>query len=112
MQDSAVLLYYQVLICAVTCGSLGMCIWNLMRMPRLSETSPLPTATPSDDAALALRQPRVSIMVPARNEERCIEACVRSLCQQVYSNYEVLVLNDGSTDATASILADLAHEFP
>ena len=49
--------------------------------------------------------PKVSILVPARNEERNIRKCVRSLLAQDYPNFELLVLNDNSTDATEEILA-------
>ncbi len=48
--------------------------------------------------------PRVSILVPARNEERNLKACLDSLLQQDYPNLEILVLDDHSTDGTAAIL--------
>ena len=51
--------------------------------------------------------PRVSILVPARNEERCIGDCVRSLLAQDYPDWELIVLDDQSTDATPRILAEL-----
>lgn len=56
--------------------------------------------------------PRVSILVPARNEARTIERCVRSLLAQRYPAYELLVLDDDSEDATPEILARLAGEEP
>ena len=56
--------------------------------------------------------PTLSIIVPARNEERSIEACVRSLLAQQGVDAEVIVVNDGSTDGTGAILARLQHEFP
>ena len=56
--------------------------------------------------------PRVSILVPARDEARCIEACVSSLLGQTYPDFEVLVLNDQSEDATGAILAGLAASDP
>jgi chlorobactene glucosyltransferase len=52
--------------------------------------------------------PMVSIIVPARNEERNIRRCVSSLLEQHYDNYEVIVVDDGSTDETPSILDELA----
>ncbi len=52
--------------------------------------------------------PRVSVLVPARNEARVIERCVRSLLDQDYPDFDVLVLDDGSTDGTAEILHKLA----
>ncbi len=53
----------------------------------------------------------VSIVIPARNEERSIEACVRSALAQDHQMLEVIVLNDGSTDRTGDILTALASEY-
>lgn len=53
--------------------------------------------------------PLVSILVPARNEEhRVLEACIRSILAQDYGCFEVIAVNDRSTDATGSILQTLA----
>jgi hypothetical protein len=51
--------------------------------------------------------PLISVCVPARNEERNLEACVRSLLDGGYPNLEVLVYNDHSTDRTGTILQEL-----
>lgn len=56
--------------------------------------------------------PRVSICVPARNEERGIRACLQSLLDQDYPNFEVIAINDHSTDQTGSIMQSLAKENP
>ena len=50
----------------------------------------------------------VSIIVPARNEERNIRRCIEALLAQDYPAYEVLVLDDRSTDATPAILAEIS----
>ncbi|RPJ18809.1 MAG: glycosyltransferase, partial [Chloroflexi bacterium] len=52
--------------------------------------------------------PLISICVPARNEERNIRACVESVLAQDYPNFELIVLDDRSTDATSTILAEIA----
>jgi chlorobactene glucosyltransferase len=52
--------------------------------------------------------PLISFCVPARNEERNIRACVESLLAQDYPNFEVIVLDDRSTDETPDILRELA----
>src|SRR5215475_8740905 len=54
--------------------------------------------------------PRVSVLVPARNEEEYIERCIKSLQNQLYKNYEILVLNDNSTDNTLEIMNRCAAE--
>ncbi len=54
--------------------------------------------------------PFLSIVVPARDEERSIERCVRSLLTQEWLDFEVIVVDDRSTDATPDILARLARE--
>jgi len=56
--------------------------------------------------------PSLSIVVPARDEQRSIERCIRSLVAQRGVDAEVIVVDDGSTDATPAILARLALEFP
>jgi chlorobactene glucosyltransferase len=58
------------------------------------------------------RLPRVSVLVPARNEERNIEDCVRSLLVQEYPDFEVLVLDDDSADGTPAILQRLSAADP
>lgn len=54
--------------------------------------------------------PFVSVIVPARNEERNIAGCVESLLAQTYPAYEILVVDDGSTDDTPRLLDSLSRE--
>jgi len=54
--------------------------------------------------------PLVSVLIPARNEETNIERCLNSLRNQLYKNYEILVINDNSTDDTKKILDRIASE--
>jgi chlorobactene glucosyltransferase len=53
--------------------------------------------------------PRISVLVPARNEESKIAPCVNSLLSQDYPDFQVIVLDDNSTDRTGEILASLAQ---
>jgi len=57
-----------------------------------------------------LNPPLISICVPARNEERNIRACVEGILNQDYPNFEVIVLDDRSTDSTPDILRKLAAQ--
>jgi chlorobactene glucosyltransferase len=56
--------------------------------------------------------PRLSVLVPARNEIRNIEACVASLLAQDYPDFEVIVLDDQSSDGTLLALRRLARANP
>lgn len=58
------------------------------------------------------RWPSVSLIAPGRNEERNIEAAVRSLLKLDYPELEVTLVNDRSTDKTGEILDRLAAENP
>jgi chlorobactene glucosyltransferase len=53
-------------------------------------------------------KPKVSIIVPARNEGVAISKCLQSLLSQDYDNYEVIAVDDSSTDNTFSIISDLS----
>lgn len=55
---------------------------------------------------------QVSILIPARNEEEDILHLLTSIKNQDYKNYEVLVLDDGSTDNTYKLVHDYASEDP
>ena len=55
--------------------------------------------------------PKLSVIVAARNESGCIEACIRSLFRQDYPDLEIVAVNDRSSDDTGEILDRLATEF-
>ena len=63
-----------------------------------------------EPAPAPLVAPELSIIVPARNEARQIEQCVRSLLAQDYPHFEVIVVDDRSHDDTAAIVARIAAE--
>ena len=52
---------------------------------------------------------RVSVLVPAYNEEKTLRACVESILASDYPELEVIVVDNGSTDRTAATVADLAQ---
>lgn len=56
--------------------------------------------------------PRVSVLVPARNEADNITACLESLVAQDYPNYDIWVLDDQSTDNTLEKIQQLAIKYP
>lgn len=54
--------------------------------------------------------PRVSIIVPAYNVERYISEALESAVGQTYTDHEIIVVNDGSTDSTAKVIDTFAHK--
>jgi chlorobactene glucosyltransferase len=89
------------LIVSVAAAATGLALvfvneWLIPRLPR--------------DRAAPEAGPRVSIVIPARNEERDVEAAVRSHLAQDYRDFEVVVVEDRSTDATPRILERLLRE--
>jgi chlorobactene glucosyltransferase len=68
--------------------------------PNLREWEPLPRD----------RSPRVSIILPARNEAANLERCVRSILASEYPDFELVVVDDRSEDETGRILTRLAAE--
>lgn len=78
-------------------------LWSTLRFLRWARTQ----------AARPLTKiPRVSVLIPVRNEETTIAACVESLLRQDDANLEVIVLDDGSTDGTGQQLAALQARHP
>jgi len=55
-------------------------------------------------------KPKVSVIVPARNEEKLISKCLDSLLNQDYENYEIIVIDDSSEDSTGEIIKKYAKE--
>jgi chlorobactene glucosyltransferase len=88
---------YQIIIAAILLLVLVNVILNLrnLRKPDINSKVPQPA-------------PLISVLVPARDEEGNIRKCVESLQKQDYPNYEILVLDDNSSDNTAAIVSDMA----
>jgi chlorobactene glucosyltransferase len=94
------LLLHALILGVLAASLLGLC-FNLLFFRSLAPV------------AATVSHGRVSILVPARNEERSIAGCVSSLLAQDYPDFELLVLDDGSTDGTAGIVRELmACPFP
>jgi len=90
---------YQQIVCILLAAILFNLLLNLRALRK-----------PRSDIELPAPAPLISILVPARNEEANIGVCLESLRQQDYPNFEILVLDDSSTDGTADIVARIASE--
>ncbi|WP_437206683.1 glycosyltransferase [Planctomicrobium sp. SH664] len=80
-----------------------MTSWGLRRMVRLTTQS---------ERWGRQRVPSVSILVPARNEAGNIRKCLDSLLEQNYPSFELLVIDDRSTDETPQIVREIANRDP
>ncbi|MEY2599523.1 MAG: hypothetical protein RLZZ142_1782 [Verrucomicrobiota bacterium] len=84
-------------VCAGLVGAGAVLALNLAVIPRLR----------ADRGREEGEDPKVSVLVPARNEARNIERCVASLLAQDYPHFEVRVLDDHSEDETAELVRRL-----
>ena len=50
--------------------------------------------------------PLVTIIVPVYNVEKYVKKCVESIISQTYQNIEIILVNDGSTDQSGSIISE------
>ena len=90
---------FLIVINAILAIFLLITVINLLTGPFLKRSLPLGT------------QPLVSILIPARNEERNIEKCLASLLKQDYPKFEIIILDDESSDNTAGIIKRIAADY-
>jgi cellulose synthase/poly-beta-1,6-N-acetylglucosamine synthase-like glycosyltransferase len=88
---------YFVVVIGCNFGLTAAALWGVLRNRKLRRLA-------SDIATTIDNVPRVSILVPASNEEVSIGTSVSALLQIDYPNVEVIVVNDGSSDLTMSTL--------
>ncbi len=87
-----ILLALALFVTVVLLGMVGITLSNLVLFPRLTK-SQLPASS----------FPFVSILIPARNEAAVIGDTVRRMLAQTYPRFELIVLDDHSTDGTAAV---------
>ena len=54
---------------------------------------------------------KISVIVPVYNVEAYLERCVESILQQTYTHFELILINDGSTDSSGQICDHLASQY-
>jgi hypothetical protein len=99
-----VLSAYVILFCAIWILVEIYLIWALHHIPQLAQVL--------SEVPVPVRWPTISIVIPACNEGEHIESALRSLLAQEYSQLEIIVIDDRSSDATGDIIDRLAAEDP
>ncbi len=56
-------------------------------------------------------QPKISVIVPVYNVEKYLDRCMKSLINQTYTNFEVILVDDGSKDSSGALCDKYAQEF-
>lgn len=59
-----------------------------------------------------MENPEVSVVVAAYNHERYVRALLESILGQTFKNFELVIIDDGSTDATPHIIEEYAKQYP
>ncbi|MEO8587688.1 MAG: glycosyltransferase family A protein [Acidobacteriota bacterium] len=85
-------------------------VWGLRALNAALSLALVPDLAPAPRRGAGV--PFVSIVVPARDEERSVGEATRSKCLQDDPSFEVVVVDDRSSDGTRRILRVLEHEFP
>ena len=53
---------------------------------------------------MSLNTPTISVVMPVYNNDKYLDDSIRSILNQTYSNFEFIIINDGSTDGSLAII--------
>ena len=93
--DTVLILFYIITFVVITEGTLMLAYYPLAIIAELRPRRAPVFNTPS---------PLVSIIVPAYNEEKVIGNCIKSIQSSDYPNFEIILIDDGSTDRTYTVM--------
>src|SRR5919109_551210 len=96
-----VIIILSVLMFAIFSAWLYFLIYTIISFKRLPK---LESINQQQDAIIRDEFPKVSVILPARNEEKYIAKCLDSLLNQSYPNFEIVAINDSSSDRTDEII--------
>jgi glycosyltransferase involved in cell wall biosynthesis len=105
MENVEIIFYFLIIFILVGIFStwlylLFFMIKSLRKSPRLKKVKSIKKTVPT-----------VSIIVPARNEERYIRKCIDSLVKQDYPDFEIILVNDESSDKTLKIMNEYKNSY-
>jgi len=99
---TSVIITLTVLMFAIFSAWLYFLIYTIIsfkRLPKLESVN-----QQQQHAVVRDESPKVSVILPARNEEKYIAKCLDSLLKQSYPNFEIVAINDSSSDKTGEII--------
>ncbi|MCV0391868.1 MAG: glycosyltransferase [Nitrosopumilus sp.] len=95
---------------SLTAILIGICVaWVFLIKSMANSFSHTPYLDRFENISKSL--PKVSVILPARNEERFVGKCLDSLANQEYPNYEIIVIDDSSDDNTGKIISEYAKKY-
>ena len=57
-------------------------------------------------------KPGISVIIPVYNVENYIGKCIDSVLNQTFQDFEIIIVNDGSTDNSQNVIDELLHSYP
>lgn len=87
-------------------------LWAIMGLMLFNYLKKKPVFNGNVFSEKGMVYPSLSVIIPARNEEKSIKQAISQLIDQDYPNLEVIVVNDRSTDNTGVILEELKIKYP
>ncbi len=95
---------FNVVLLSIMLGVLATWIYLLAYIARSFRKAP------KLDTVSNTKWPKVSVIIPARNEERFISTCLTTIRKQDYPNYNIIAIDDSSTDRTAHLMKEHASQ--
>src|SRR5919197_2968967 len=94
-----------VVLIAIMFGVFGTWLYFIGYIIKSFKRSP---TIESIDKYATSKNPKISVILPARNEEKYIAKCLESLLAQDYPKFEIIAVNDSSSDKTEDIIYEYA----
>ena len=91
--------------------ALGLALWLASLAWNAWNSRDIPSVSAAKEFSLRAN-PRVSILIPARNEAAILATTLPAFLAQDYDNYEVILVDDASTDRTAELAQSFASQYP